>query len=1683
MARQSVLGRRSLSCLTALAIVVAVLPIGALPAGAVSTSTTEKPAAFASAVSRGGLRPTMPAGPAASRINVRWRPGASSAEIAAAAAKLGFKVVTSSKLGWVQLAPTSPTTAAGNIATALKRSGLARQVSRPVHYTVADVTPNDPLFPQQWGLRNVGQQGGTAGADIKAAVAWAQTRGTKDVIVAVVDEGVNYAHPDLAANMWLNTAEVPNNGVDDDHDGYIDDVRGWDFFNGDNTVYDPADGDRHGTHVAGIIGAVGDNGVGTSGVAQHVSIMPVKFLGPGGGDDMAGAQAITYAVDHGATAINCSWGGPGESDVLDAAIAYAAQHGVLIVAAAGNDGANLDVEQSWPAASEATNVISVAATDRNDQLADFSNYGPTSVDLAAPGVEVTSTLPAEVAGTYIDSPPYKAVYLPIQVESLQPAPGRDALIARSVAQLGASASGPILVVDDSSAKTTSETAGVRLAVYTGALAAAGYTDVGTWVTDTQGTPTQAAMSGHIVVWFTGKMAEGWYGEPCVNPDEAQAIAAYLDNGGRLVMASGEIATDLQYWGGDPSDPSSGGGIDIVSQYFHAQLSDLTYWNEDFHGKVGTLFASADAGLPRAFGSVVDNLWPTGSDAITVIPDGVSKTLVTTGLYGPLDGTSMATPHVTGALALLKAKFPSASSDELEARVLNTVERKPGLADLMTTGGRLDVAAAMNGYPGTPAITSPLKGGKLHIGVPQDVTWKPSVGGSPDATFSVELGRPYTALTNGFESGTLDGFVPGPDSSSTWTVSTEATCVHSGTYAAVSGDLPGSIDIGDGWYQASASTMQTTITVPAGGATLSFWWKLDDSTGASLEGDFWVDNGSANDMIFDPGSWQLGSYELAAGEHSLNWAAVNYGMDAISASHVCVDDIKLVAHSFAPIGGAGVGATSLSYTPTGPETDDAWIRIRSHSGGVDSSWAYVKGLGITADSTPPARPSALTATPDNDGHAAISWANPVDPDFSRTLVLASTGRFPTSQSDASATVVQDGTATVGAFGPVANGARIYVSAWAEDSAGNWSAPATTSVLAIDTTPPNPVSFVTAAQYSGMTVVSWSCPLAGSFDHVTVLRRTDTTPTVGDRRAARVFSGSGNVATDWILPKGATQAFYTVYATDLSGNVSAPRSVRLAVDTVAPAGSIYLSDEDGFVTTTTVSVFADVTGATEMRLFTNGERDDEQPWVPFSEESTVELLPIHGTQSVQAEFRDGAGNVMATEAEVLVILRPPLAPTGVTARSWNVGTRVSWDAPDDPSLIGYTVYSAPTPLGPWTPMPMAMASDSTYYVAGLLPGVEYSFKVSGLDLLDREGPMSAAIATATAGPGVKRLAGPTPADDSVTASIARFAKADTVVVGPAALSAEWLAASSLAGSLRAPVLSVGATLSPQVAGEIVRLGAQRVVIVGGPHMVSAAVEDALNDLSITVERVGTDDRFVTAAAVARQVADAKGDYWDGRVFVVSGDAPTDMLALGPIAYASGEPVVILRQTKLHAAYAQWLAETEVGQAIVIGGTGSVSDAVARRVSASRKRISGLTRYTVAAALAEYAAGQGWIGWGHVGLASGTNLTRSTAVGSAMGAVSGPILFTGGVKIDPSAAATLKRHASLIDSVDIFAPTSVIGSAAASGALASMAVRRSGPVQPTFGPPWPSGPPTPGVPSPGVPGFPFRGGGGRNSVTPMF
>lgn len=278
------------------------------------------------------------------------------------------------------------------------------------------LTPNDSHFSSLWGMHNTGQSGGLPDADIDAPEAWNTRTDASGVVVAVIDTGIDYTHPDLADNMWTNFGEIAGDGIDNDNNGFVDDVFGYDFVNNDG---DPMDDNDHGTHVAGTVGAQGNNNKGVVGVAWDVQLMALKFLDAGGSGSTSDAiAAINYATQMGADIANNSWGGGGFSSSLQNAINNFVNNGGIFTAAAGNHGGNNDISAYYPA--NYNNVVSVAASTHIDGKASFSGYGTSTVDIAAPGESIRSTIPgnkyAYFDGTSMATPMVSGAFALLRAE-------------------------------------------------------------------------------------------------------------------------------------------------------------------------------------------------------------------------------------------------------------------------------------------------------------------------------------------------------------------------------------------------------------------------------------------------------------------------------------------------------------------------------------------------------------------------------------------------------------------------------------------------------------------------------------------------------------------------------------------------------------------------------------------------------------------------------------------------------------------------------------------------------------------------------------------------------------------------------------------------------------------------------------------------------------------------------------------------------------------------------------------------------------------------------------------------------------------------------------------------------------------------------------------------------------------
>ena len=308
------------------------------------------------------------------------------------------------------------------------------------------LTTDDPMFGKLWGLSNTGSNtgaffGGVKGMDVNAVEAWKIETGRSDVVIAVIDTGLDYTHPDLQGNIWNNPAEINGQvGVDDDGNGIIDDIHGANFITGSG---DPADDHGHGTHVSGTIAAVHGNGIGVKGVMAHAQIMGLKFLNAQGSGTLEDAiKAVDYATAHKVDVMSNSWGGGGYSELLKQAIARASDAGIVFVAAAGNSTNNNDKNAEYPAGYQLPNMISVAAHQGGGSRASFSNYGVSTVHIAAPGTNILSTVAGggykAMSGTSMATPHVSgAVGLLLSREaSLTPTEVRDRIVSTAKKVLG-----------------------------------------------------------------------------------------------------------------------------------------------------------------------------------------------------------------------------------------------------------------------------------------------------------------------------------------------------------------------------------------------------------------------------------------------------------------------------------------------------------------------------------------------------------------------------------------------------------------------------------------------------------------------------------------------------------------------------------------------------------------------------------------------------------------------------------------------------------------------------------------------------------------------------------------------------------------------------------------------------------------------------------------------------------------------------------------------------------------------------------------------------------------------------------------------------------------------------------------------------------------------------------------------
>ena len=469
-----------------------------------------------------------------------------------------------------------------------------------LRWIAGSLPPNDPRFSSLWALQNTGQavngSSGISGADVKFLGAWAMAKpSTSTVVVAVVDTGMDYSHPDLAGRMWINPGEIRGNSIDDDNNGYADDVFGYNFAGGTS---DPTDSGDHGTHTAGTIAAMGNNNLGLVGVDWKANLMALRASSDGTTiTSAAEIEAIQYATmmkERGVNivAINASYGGGGYTDAERTAIQAAGDAGIIFCAAAGNSSSDNDSVQFYPASYRLPNMIVVAASDQHDALASFSDYGANTVDLAAPGVNILSALPtSQGTGAHIQK--------------------AETIYAANALTFSGVASGTTGMVYD---------------------CGLGYT-----------TNFPAAVTGNIALILRGTIT----------------FSAKVGN----AMAAGARAAII---------------YNNAYDNFHGTLQYSSNW------------------IP-----VVSISQSDGSALRAALP--ATGTVVNPDLcYQYLDGTSMATPHVAGAVAFAAMNFPDDNATQRIQRVVANADAVAGLQGKTRTGGRLNlmriVDSDSNGLP-------------------------------------------------------------------------------------------------------------------------------------------------------------------------------------------------------------------------------------------------------------------------------------------------------------------------------------------------------------------------------------------------------------------------------------------------------------------------------------------------------------------------------------------------------------------------------------------------------------------------------------------------------------------------------------------------------------------------------------------------------------------------------------------------------------------------------------------------------------------------------------------------------------------------------------------------------------------------------------------------------------------------
>jgi hypothetical protein len=414
----------------------------------------------------------------------------------------------------------------------------------------------------------------------------------------------------------------------------------------------------------------------------------------------------------------------------------------------------------------------------------------------------------------------------------------------------------------------------------------------------------------------------------------------------------------------------------------------------------------------------------------------------------------------------------------------------------------------------------------------------------------------------------------------------------------------------------------------------------------------------------------------------------------------------------------------------------------------------------------------------------------------------------------------------------------------------------------------------------------------------------------------------------------------------------------------------------------------------------------------------------------------------------MLHRPLAPNLLTAQAWNTGLKLGWDTHDDPTLSSYVVEEAPTALGPWTPVAMPQAFEmngARMFVGGLSSHGPHYFRVIATDVLGRAGDPSQTI-TGTVGAGTRRFSGVDRVRTAAAASAGMFTAraieptaSDTVVIAPDSDYVQALAANSLAGRYGASVLVAGASLPSATAAEILRLGVHKALIVGTQSAISPAVDAALRQLGLKVDRITASDRYGVAANVAARLSVVDGSR---DALVVNGGSRADMCALMPVAYSSGRPVIVVKRTSMPPAFKALIGKVPLDSAMVIGGTSAVSTAVTRQFGGLTEvsRVSGRTSAGTAAKLASWAVRNQLATWDNVSVANPALWAQSLNIGAA--SHGGVVLLTSAGALSKETASALRSNAKAIGIVDIFGGLGTVSSSVQSKIHTAISIQ-TGPI----------------------------------------